>query len=120
MQGDTAGDLQFFLTADILGERWFEPNQFIRTKGESLSMKKLNQFLNILLSILLGIFIGNCIFTVMDHQMNPAAYAAQSAPWYTGLLTQGLFVLAAVVIFMTVKILLAKKGKAQKKQDPHT
>lgn len=56
----------------------------------------------------------------MDHQMNPAAYAAQSAPWYTGLLTQGLFVLAAVVIFMTVKILLAKKGKAQKKQDPHT
>ncbi len=48
-------------------------------KGESLSMKKLNQFLNILLSILLGIFIGNCIFTVMDHQMNPAAYAAQSA-----------------------------------------
>lgn len=81
-------------------------------------MKKLNQFLNILLSILLGIFIGNCIFTVMDHQMNPAAYAAQSAPWYTGLLTQGLFVLAAVVIFMTVKILLAKKGKAQKNRTP--
>lgn len=81
-------------------------------------MKKLNQFLNILLSILLGIFIGNCIFTVMDHQMNPAAYAAQSAPWYTGLLTQGLFVLAAVVIFMTVKILLAKKGKAPEKTGP--
>lgn len=72
-------------------------------------MKKLNQFLNILLSILLGIFIGNCIFTVMDHQMNPAAYAAQSAPWYTGLLTQGLFVLAAVVIFMTVKIVCGQK-----------
>ena len=82
-------------------------------------MKKLNQFLNILLSILLGIFIGNCIFTVMDDQMNPAAYAAQSAPWYTGLLTQGLFVLAAVVIFMTVDPVGQKREGAEKTGPPY-
>lgn len=82
-------------------------------------MKKLNQILNILISALIGVFIGNCIFTAMDYRMNPAFYAAQSAPWYTGLLTEGIFVLAALAIVLVVKLVLAKKGKNQKKQDPH-
>lgn len=83
-------------------------------------MKKLNQFLNILLSILLGIFIGNCIFTVMDHQMNPAAYAAQSAPWYTGLLDPRALCSGSSGHLYDRKDPVGQKGKAQKKQDPHT
>lgn len=82
-------------------------------------MKKLNKILNILISVLIGIFIGNCIFTVMDYRMNPALYAAQSAPWYLGILTEGIFVLAALAIFLVVKLVLAQKGKTSKKEDPH-
>ena len=76
-------------------------------------MKRLDQILNIVIMVFLGIFVKYAVDTYWAYQAQPGLYEAQSAPWYTGVLTDGLFtgvVLAAAVI---LKLVICKKGKGE-------
>ena len=53
--------------------------------------------------------IGRTIWQYRDFRTNPAAYAMNSAPWYTGALVQGVFTLVFVLLCLAALLILKKK-----------
>ncbi len=71
--------------------------------------KKINQILNIIMGSLIGVFIGSGLYKYWHFQKYPDLYVIQSAPWYTGILINGLLVLVLLAVCMIVKVILMKK-----------
>ena len=81
--------------------------------------KKLNQILNIIMGSLIGVFIGSGLYKYWHFQKYPDLYAMQSAPWYTGILVNGLLVLVLLAVCMIVKVIFIEKiGRIQKIASP--
>ncbi len=77
--------------------------------------KKLNQILNIIMGSLIGVFIGSGLYKYWHFQKYPDLYAMQSAPWFTGILVNGLLVLVLLAVCMIVKVIFIEKiGRIQK------
>lgn len=72
-------------------------------------MKKLNRVLNILMGAFVGVFIGYVIYVIWDYNAHPQLYAAQSAPWYTGILVYGICTLGVVVVCLVIKAVFRYK-----------
>lgn len=72
-------------------------------------MKKLNHALNIIIGAFVGLFIGYAIYVVWDYNAHPQLYAAQSAPWYTGILLYGICVLGVAVVCLVIKAVIRYK-----------
>ena len=72
-------------------------------------MKKLNQFLNIVIGAFAGVFLGHGIYVVWNYQTNLELYAMQSAPWYTGILANGLLTLAVLMLCLGIKAMIKHK-----------
>ena len=77
--------------------------------------KKINQILNIIMGSFTGVFIGSGIYKYWHFRKYPDLYAMQSAPWYTGILINGLFTLVLLAICMIVKFIFTKKIGLMKK-----
>ncbi len=71
--------------------------------------KKINQMLNIIMGSFIGVFIGSGLYKYWHFQKYPDLYVIQSAPWYTGILINGLLVLVLLAVCMIVKVILMKK-----------
>ena len=74
-------------------------------------MKKLNQFLNIVIGAFAGVFLGHGIYVVWNYRTNPELYAMNSAPWYTGILVNGLLTLAVLLLYFGIKAILRYRQK---------
>ena len=72
-------------------------------------MKKLNHALNIIIGAFVGLFIGYAIYVVWDYNAHPQLYAAQSAPWYTGILLYGVCALGVAVVWLVIKAVIRYK-----------
>ena len=72
-------------------------------------MKKLNHALNIIIGAFVGVFIGYAIYVVWDYNAHPQLYAAQSAPWYTGILLYGICALGVAVGCLVIKAVIRYK-----------
>lgn len=77
--------------------------------------KKLNQILNIIMASSAGVFIGSVLFRYWHYQKYPDLYTVASAPWYTGILINGLFLLAVLTLCMIVKAALIKETGLKEK-----
>ena len=77
--------------------------------------KKVNQVLNIIMGSFTGVFIGSGIYKYWHFRKYPDLYAVYSAPWYTGILVNGLFTLALLVFCIMIKIILIEKMELMKK-----
>lgn len=77
-------------------------------------MKKIKQILNIIMGTALGVFVGRTAYTCWDYAAHPQLYAAQSAPWYTGVLVQGAATAAVILAVLIVKAILRKIAADQK------
>lgn len=77
--------------------------------------KKVNQVLNIIMGSFTGVFIGSGIYKYWHFRKYPDLYAAYSAPWYTGILVNGLFTLALLVFCIMIKIILIENMELMKK-----
>ena len=71
--------------------------------------KKINQILNIIMGSFIGVFIGSGLYKYWHFQKYPDLYVIQSAPWYTGILINGLLVLVLLAVCMIVKVILMEK-----------
>ncbi|MBQ7001436.1 MAG: hypothetical protein IJN67_10400 [Oscillospiraceae bacterium] len=80
-------------------------------------MKKLNQILNSIMGAFTGVFIGRSIFVLWNHKMRPELYAMQSAPWYTGILVDGVMTLVVLGSCFLLKLGLKYY---KKKTEEHT
>ncbi|MBQ2853998.1 MAG: hypothetical protein IJE81_00835 [Oscillospiraceae bacterium] len=74
-------------------------------------MKKLNHILNIIMGAALGAFAGRGLYIVWNFKTHPELYAIQSAPWYTSILADGVFVFAVLLICIVIKVILRNNGK---------
>ena len=72
-------------------------------------MKKLNHALNIIIGAFVGVFIGYAIYVVWDYNAHPQLYAAQLAPWYTGILLYGICALGVAVVCLVIKAVIRYK-----------
>ena len=77
--------------------------------------KKVDQILNIIMGSFTGVFIGSGLYKYWHFRKYPDLYAMQSAPWYTSILTNGLFTLVLLAICMVVKAILIEKIGLMKK-----
>ena len=80
-------------------------------------LKRIIWFLNIIMGSSAGVFIGHGIYVYLDYRKYPDLYAAQSAPWYTGILVYGAFTLIVLAVCFLLKIIfntiIQKKTKQQ-------
>lgn len=71
-------------------------------------MKGLNQILNVMIGVFLGVFIGYGMYKFWDFNYHADLYAMQSAPWYTGIILQGLITGIVVAIAIVIKWIIKK------------
>lgn len=71
---------------------------------------RLNRILNIIMGSVVGVFIGYGLYSVWDYKTHPGLYAMQSAPWYTGILTWGVFAAVVLLFGMILKLIIRKSG----------
>ena len=72
-------------------------------------LKKINQIMNIIIGAFIGSLIGYSVYRIIDFHTRPSFYAAQSAPWYTGILLQCAVTAVAVGIAAGIKLLIRKR-----------
>ncbi|MDE7029517.1 MAG: hypothetical protein K2P63_05990 [Lachnospiraceae bacterium] len=77
--------------------------------------KKIHRMLNIIMGSLTGVFLGSGAYRYWHFRKYPEQYVAQSAPWYTGILIQGLFTLALLTICLIMRAVLIEDAGAMKK-----
>lgn len=77
--------------------------------------KKIQRILNIIMSCFVGVFIGSGLYRYWHFRKYPDLYIMQSAPWYTGILVQGLFTLVLLAVCLIIKVVLIKNVGAMKK-----
>lgn len=71
---------------------------------------KIRKAVKIVLGLALGVFIGRSLWLRQDVRTHPELYAANSAPWYTPLLVEGLILLAVFLIGGLVWRLAGRRG----------
>lgn len=72
-------------------------------------LKKVNNLLNCMIGSFTGVFIGRAIFVYLDYKKNTELYAMQSAPWYTSIITNGIFTIVILAVFIIAKCIIRKK-----------
>ena len=77
--------------------------------------QKIQRILNIIMGSFIGGFIGSGLYRYWHFRKYPDLYIMQSAPWYTGILVQGLFTLVLLAVCLIIKVVLIKNVGAMKK-----
>lgn len=77
--------------------------------------QKIQRILNIIMGSFIGVFIGSGLYRYWHFRKYPDLYIMQSAPWYTGILVQGLFTLVLLAVCLIIKVVLIKNIGAMKK-----
>lgn len=65
-------------------------------------MKTIHKISGIFPWCVVGVFLGKNVYTYYDYTVHPGLYETWSAPWYTGILRDG--VIAAVLIAGTLAV----------------
>lgn len=65
--------------------------------------KNINILLNVMMGGSIGIFIWSSVFCWLDYRKHPDFYAAQSAPWYTGIQIHALLLTAVLAVCLLLK-----------------
>ena len=77
--------------------------------------QRIQRILNIIMGSFIGVFIGSGLYRYWHFRKYPDLYIMQSAPWYTGILVQGLFTLVLLAVCLIIKVVLIKNVGAMKK-----
>ncbi|MGN0479498.1 MAG: hypothetical protein ACI4GO_08685 [Hominenteromicrobium sp.] len=77
-------------------------------------MKTAKRILEILPGGMVGVYIGFLIADVLNYHRFAALYAADSAPWYTGILVGAVFLAAALAVWSVIYALVHYRVKKNK------
>ncbi len=75
--------------------------------------KRVNRALHGIMGGCVGGFLGYSAYMCWDFHTRPGLYAAQSAPWYTGIWVYGIFVCVVLAVCLALKFLIRKAEKNQ-------
>ncbi len=70
---------------------------------------KVNRMLNTIVGCCVGVFVVHGLYVFSDYRKHPDLYAMQSAPWYSSILTYGIFTAVMVVLALIIKGLITHK-----------
>lgn len=76
-------------------------------------LKKCDWLLNIIMGAFVGVFIGRGIYAYWDFRAHPDLYVVRSAPWYTGILVDGVVTAAVVLVAVILKLVIRQRLKKQ-------
>lgn len=74
-------------------------------------MKTAVRIARCIMGAFIGVLIGSAIWRYLDYKKHPDIYALNSAPWYTGLLLNGIVTLVVIAVCMIVIVVINKKSK---------
>ncbi len=74
-------------------------------------LKKVNFIMNLAIFAVVGAFAGYVVYVFCDRMARPDFYAVQSAPWYTGILVNGLIAAAALTAAVIVKLIIRRVAR---------
>lgn len=77
--------------------------------------QKIHRILNIIMGFFIGVFIGSGLYRCWHFRKYPDLYIIQSAPWYMGILVQGLFTLVLLAVCLIIKVVFIKNIGTMKK-----
>lgn len=63
----------------------------------------------------IGVFLGSGLYKYWHFLKYPDLYVVQSAPWYTGIIVQGLLTLMLLAVCIIVKVILKENMELFKK-----
>ena len=81
-----------------------------RRQGKETALRTAAFALRFVLWGLIGLLAARTVWQYVDHRLRPTAYAAQSAPWYTGILVQAVLTCAVLLPCALLLLLLKRKG----------
>ena len=58
---------------------------------KEIVINRIDKILNTIIGVFVGVFIGRSLYTYWHYTKYTELYMANSAPWYTGILVNGLF-----------------------------
>ena len=78
-----------------------------------MNKEKANHTINVICGVFGGIFALKALYILWDYRMNPATYAAQSAPWYTEVLVNGFYTVLILIVALIIKAIINKKPSSK-------
>ena len=72
-------------------------------------MNRLYKVLKLLVHLTITYFIISSFYVVIRYITKPEAYIYYSAPWYTGILINGIISGIIVIILLVIMIIIKKK-----------
>ncbi len=76
-----------------------------------MMQKRIHQILNTIIAVAIGVLLGHSAFLYWDVKNHPDLYAAQSAPWYTGIFVYGACTAVVIAVVLLIKYFLRRKGR---------
>ena len=74
-------------------------------------MKTIYRISGIFMGCVVGVFLGRSIYTYYDYTAHPGVYETWSAPWYTGILRDGVIAAVLLVGTLAVRWIIRRKMK---------
>lgn len=78
-------------------------------------MKRFNKTINVTMVALIFAYVVRIIYAVCRLIFNPEYYMVTSAPWYTGIIVDGIVVAIALLICALCKLIIFIKNKKTEK-----
>lgn len=73
-------------------------------------MKTVERAALCIMGSFIGVFIGSGIWKYWNYKKHPEFYIQNSAPWYTGLILNGIVTLVVVLICMVIIAVIKRKS----------
>lgn len=82
------------------------------TEKKNSFLKRFDRLLNLVIGCSIGAEIGYALYVYWEYRKYPLLYAMQSAPWYTGILVNGLAAVVISLVAVAAKCIINKKTKS--------
>ena len=71
-------------------------------------LKRIDKIINTIIGAFIGVFIGRSLYTYWHYTKYTELYMTNSAPWYTGILVNGLFTIVIITVAVVAKFVIKK------------
>lgn len=71
-------------------------------------LSKIDKLINIITGSFIGVFIGRSLYTYWHYTKHTELYIVNSAPWYTGIIVNGIFTVVIIVVAVIAKIVMKR------------
>lgn len=75
-------------------------------------LQRMNLFISFIMDCFIGAFFGYGIYVYLQYRGEPELFAAQSAPWYSSIIVDGIITLIMMTVCIISKVIIRRKMKS--------